>query len=142
MLAETKEKLEQKIKELEVKLHGAEIDVAEAVEHGTWHDNFAFEQSQQTRDFYQSQLNDLRQKFKNAELIKPNTDVSKVCLGHKVVLIDGKKEIVYTIVGELDSDLNRGLISYTSPVGKELLGKSVGEKTASGLTVTEIALPV
>ncbi len=50
--------------------------------------------------------------------------------GSRVVLYDYEedKEIEYRLVSSEESDLSRGLISVTSPIGKSLLGKQVGEE--------------
>ncbi len=138
LLAETRGKLELKIKELQAKMHEADIEIGEAADHGTWHDNFSYEQAHQKREFYEIQINELKEKLKSAEIIKPNPDTSVVCLGHKVTLETGKS---YTIVGEMDTDLDKGLISFTSPIGKELIGKRVGDKVGNSEKISAILLP-
>ena len=57
--------------------------------------------------------------------------------GAKVIataLRDAGMEVIYTLVAESEADLKTGKISVTSPIGKGLLGKSVGE-------VAEITVP-
>ncbi|HWJ27747.1 MAG TPA: GreA/GreB family elongation factor, partial [Flavisolibacter sp.] len=45
----------------------------------------------------------------------------------KVTNLNTKKQVTYQIVSEKEADLKAGKISYTSPIGKGLLGKQIGE---------------
>ena len=66
----------------------------------------------------------------NAKIVDPGTlDTSKVTILTKVTITNlaTKKTIVYQIVGEKEADLKLGKISASSPIGKGLLGKVVGE---------------
>ncbi|MBD0376789.1 MAG: GreA/GreB family elongation factor, partial [Flavisolibacter sp.] len=58
-----------------------------------------------------------------------NIDTSKVSILTKVKLtnLNTKKQVIYQIVSEKEADLKAGKISVTSPIGKGLLGKQVGE---------------
>lgn len=68
----------------------------------------------------------------------------KVRVGTKVKLYDEEfdEEVEYSIVGSLESDPNKGLISNESPIGKAIMGKKVGEKveieTPSGTIVMKV----
>ena len=67
-----------------------------------------------------------------------------VSVGNKVKLYDEEfdEELEYTIVGSLECDPNKGLISNESPIGKAIMGKKVGEKveieTPSGIIVMKV----
>jgi transcription elongation factor GreA len=54
----------------------------------------------------------------------------RVAYGSRVLLYDyaAEKEVRYTLVSPEESDLTQGLISISSPIGRSLLGKSVGEE--------------
>ena len=73
----------------------------------------------------------------NARIIdESQLDVSKVLVLSTVKLknLANKMEITYTLVAESEADLKAGKISVSSPIGKGLLGKSVGE-------IAEIKVP-
>ena len=65
-----------------------------------------------------------------------DVDISKVSILStvKVTNMNSKKTVVYQIVSENEADIKQGKISVTSPIGKGLLGKVIGE-------VAEIAAP-
>ena len=66
----------------------------------------------------------------NAKIVDPGTlDISKVTILTKVTITNlaTKKTITYQIVGEKEADLKIGKISASSPIGKGLLGKVIGE---------------
>ncbi len=128
LTAETKKKLETKLQELQAKIHEADIEIGEAVEHGTWHDNFSYEQAHQKREFYEIQIRDLKQKLAYVELIIPNQDTTKIGIGHKATLEFQGQQKTYTVLGELDSDSQKNFISYISPIGQQLMEKKVGDK--------------
>ena len=67
----------------------------------------------------------------NAHVIDPSTlnERGKVVFGATVELIniDTDEEVVYQIVGALESDIKAGLLSISSPTARALIGKEVGE---------------
>ena len=66
----------------------------------------------------------------NARILdEKNIDTSKVSILTNVTLtnLNTKKKVTYKIVSENEADLKQGKISVTSPIGKALLGKVVGE---------------
>jgi transcription elongation factor GreA len=68
---------------------------------------------------YESQL-------RRAIIIKPQKS-DKVQLGNIVTISDGKKQKTYTILGSMETDPQKGIISQNSPLGEQLIGKSVGD---------------
>jgi transcription elongation factor GreA len=65
-----------------------------------------------------------------ARIVDESTiDISKVTILTKVKVtnLDTKKQVTYQIVSEKEADLKQGKISVTSPIGKGLLGKHIGE---------------
>ncbi len=62
-------------------------------------------------------------------LMKQRIDTSKVSILTKVTLTNlaNKKQVTYKIVSEHEADLKAGKISVTSPIGKGILGKKVGD---------------
>ncbi|PWB82652.1 MAG: transcription elongation factor [Methylocystaceae bacterium] len=64
----------------------------------------------------------------SAEVIHPIADTSQVRFGHHVVIEhEGGKRQGFRLVGEDEADPAKGLIPYVAPLGKALLGKSVGD---------------
>jgi len=65
----------------------------------------------------------------SAEVVQTIADHSHVRFGHRVVVeLDSGEKRVFRLVGEDEADPAQGLIPYVAPLGKALLGKSVGEK--------------
>lgn len=65
----------------------------------------------------------------SAEVIHPIADHSHVRFGHRVVVkLDDGETRSFRLVGEDEGDPSRGLIPYVAPLGKALMGKSVGDK--------------
>jgi len=82
-------------------------------------------------------ISKLEEVYSNARLIdESNLDLSKVLVLSKVKIKNQANgmELNYTLVAESEADLKTGKISVTSPIGKGLLGKSVGE-------IAEITVP-
>ena len=74
--------------------------------------------------------------FYDYKLTAKDIDLSKVSVLSKVKVLNHttKKSIEYFLVSEKEADLKQGKISVTSPIGKGLLGKKIGE-------VVEISVP-
>jgi len=75
--------------------------------------------------------------IKNAEVREPKDNYS-VQIGLTVVLDENGKTKKYQIVGSYESNPEEGKISYISPVGKQLLGKKIGEKIEIGIEPNEV----
>lgn len=71
-------------------------------------------------------------------VIKEATQSEIVEIGSSVVLFDGKAEVTYQIVGGEESNPSEGKISHRSPLGRELIGKKVGEKVSISVPVGTI----
>jgi transcription elongation factor GreA len=106
-------------------------EILKARAHGDLRENAEFHAAKERQRYVDSRLSKL--KFRLAELSM--VDLSKiprdrVGLGSKVVVLDVKKdeEISYKLVASEESDVANGLISTSSPIGKGLLGKMVGDE--------------
>ena len=67
----------------------------------------------------------------NAQVIDPSTlPHDKVSFGSTITILNlnTDKEVVYTIVGTTESNPSKGLISFNSPLAKELIGKEEGDE--------------
>lgn len=130
----TKDTLDQMIAELNhLKGHGrSEIAkaIAEAREKGDLKENAEYDAAKEAQGHHEARISVLETAVINARVLDINDiDLSKVSILSKVKITNmgTKKSIEYQIVSENEADLKQGKISITSPIGKGLLGKKVGE---------------
>ena len=130
----TKETLEQMKEELNMlKTTGrAEIarQIAEAREKGDLKENAEYDAAKEAQGHHEAKIAHLQTALMSARVIDAkDIDVSKVSVLSKVGVTNmtSKKTMVYQLVSEREADLKQGKISVTSPIGKGLLGKHIGE---------------
>lgn len=130
----TKETLEQMKSELHqmrsVERPAASRAIAEAREKGDLKENAEYDAAKEAQGLLEARIAGLEGQIATARIIDESTiDTSKVSILTKVKVtnLNTKKEVTYQIVSEKEADLKAGKISYTSPIGKGLLGKHVGE---------------
>ena len=104
--------------------------ITEARAHGDLSENAEYHAAKERQGWVHARLAQLNQRMREVSMI----DVSKiphdrVGLGSRVVVLDLKKdeEITYRLVTSEDVDVSKGLISTSSPIGRGLLGKQVGD---------------
>lgn len=115
----------------------ASQDIAEARDKGDLSENAEYDAAKEAQGMLEMKISKLEEIFANARLIDETTlDLSKVLVLSTVRIknITTGVEMKYTLVSENEADLKTGKISVTSPIGKGLLGKSVGE-------IAEIIVP-
>ncbi|MCE3036409.1 transcription elongation factor GreA [Helicobacter anatolicus] len=120
-----------------------EIDTAR--DYGDLKENAEYHAAKEKQLFIEARINELTLLLANAQIIDPSTlSHDKVSFGSsvKILNLDTEKTFCYTIVGVVESDPSRGLISIASPIAKNLIGKSVGDEVSivlpSGETDFEI----
>jgi len=130
----SKETLEQMKEELQqLKTSGrAEIarQIAEAREKGDLKENAEYDAAKEAQGHHESKIAQLEAIIMTARTIEAkDIDTSKVSVLSKVKLTNlaNNKIVEYYLVSEKEADLKSGKISVTSPIGKGLLGKVVGE---------------
>ncbi len=130
----TKETLQQMRDELtKLKTEGrAEIarQIAEAREKGDLRENAEYDAAKEAQGYHEAKIAQLEAAIMSARIIDAkDIDTSKVSILSrvKVTNLANKKTMEYQIVSENEADLKLGKISVTSPIGKGLLGKEVGE---------------
>jgi len=108
--------------------------IAEAREHGDLKENAEYHAAKEQQGFIEGRIKELEGKLSNLQVIDvTNVDArGKIIFGSTVELVDDAdgKEIVYKIVGEDEADIKTGLISYTSPIARALIGKNEGDVVA------------
>lgn len=130
----TKETLAQMKEELtKLKSSGrAEIarQIAEAREKGDLKENAEYDAAKEAQGHHEAKIAQLESAIVSARVIDAkDIDISKVSILSKVTVTNlaNKKTVVYQIVSEKEADLKLGKISVTSPIGKGLLGKVIGD---------------
>ena len=119
--------------------------IEEARAHGDLSENAEYHAAKERQGQIEASIAELEDRLSRAQVIDP-TKLSgdKVVFGATVTLIDeDDKSVVYQIVGQYEADVKSGRISYTSPIGKALIGRSVGDEveviTPGGEKYFEIA---
>jgi transcription elongation factor GreA len=128
----TKEGLAQLRQEFDKLVNNKRPEVVERIknarEQGDLSENSEYTAAREELNFIDGRISELEEIIKSAKLITNHSRNSAVDLGCRVTLtINGKKEI-FSIVGEWEADPKEKKISHSSPLGKALLGKRVGEK--------------
>lgn len=130
----TKETLEQMKQELQhlkgVERPAASRAIAEAREKGDLKENAEYDAAKEAQGLLEAKIAQLEGQVATARIVDESTiDISKVTILTKVRVTNlaTKKQMTYQIVSEKEADLKLGKISSTSPIGKGLLGKTVGE---------------
>jgi transcription elongation factor GreA len=103
--------------------------IEEARAHGDLSENAEFDAAKDRQGFIEGRIGELIFKLANADVIDPDTlSKDKAVFGCTVVLenIDTGKEVQYRLVGPEESDIDKGKISVSSPLGKAIIGKKPG----------------
>ncbi len=104
--------------------------IAEAREKGDLKENAEYDAAKEAQGMLEARIKQLEGIIATARILdETNIDTSKVSILTKVTLtnLGTKKGVTYQIVSEKEADLKLGKISVTSPIGKGLLGKAVGD---------------
>jgi transcription elongation factor GreA len=104
--------------------------IAEARAHGDLSENAEYHAAKEQQSFIEGRIQELKAKIAMADVIDPSKiKQSKAGFGAKVRVLDieADEEYVFTLVGTEEADVKSGKISLTSPVGKALIGKEVGD---------------
>jgi transcription elongation factor GreA len=131
MLAEGYQKLQVQVRHLKSVERPQVIDaIEEARAHGDLSENAEYHAAKERQGQIEAQIADLEDRLSRAMVIDPTTlSGEKVVFGATVHLIDeNDKKIVYQIVGETEADARVGRISYSSPLGRALIGRVVGDE--------------
>jgi len=129
--AETLEQMKVELQRMKgVERPAASRAIAEAREKGDLKENAEYDAAKEAQGMLEAKIALLESQVASARVVDESTiDTSKVSILTKVKVINlsTKKEMTYKIVSEKEADLKAGKISITSPIGKGLLGKKVGD---------------
>jgi transcription elongation factor GreA len=130
----TKETLEQMKIDLQrmkgVDRPAASRAIAEAREKGDLKENAEYDAAKEAQGLLEAKIAALDGLMANIRVLdESNIDTSKVSILTKVTLtnVNTKKQVTYQVVSEKEADLKAGKISVSSPIGKGILGKHVGD---------------
>ena len=119
--------------------------IAEAREHGDLSENAEYHAAKEQQSFIEGRILEIEDKLRRAEVIDPSKiNSDKIIFGATIDLFDENSgsEITFKIVGVDETNVEKGLISVSSPVARSLMGKSVGDiaevNTPGGKTIYEI----
>jgi transcription elongation factor GreA len=140
------EKLKAELHELRTKGR-ADIarQIAEAREKGDLSENAEYDAAKEAQGLLELKIAKLEELLGNARLLdEANIDLNKVSILSKVRIKNKKTkaEMTYTLVSQEEADLKAGKISVESPIGKGLLGKSVGEVAKIQVPAGEIEVEI
>jgi transcription elongation factor GreA len=106
--------------------------IAEARAHGDLKENAEYHAAKEQQGFIEGRIKEIEGKLSHIQVIDVTTVNAggKVVFGATVELYDVTKEkaTTYRIVGEDEANISKGLISYTSPIARALIGKIEGDE--------------
>ncbi len=105
--------------------------IAEARAHGDLRENAEYHAAKEEQGFIEARIKQIDGVLSNAEIIDVTalTKTGKVVFGATVELIDedSGKQVAYRIVGEDEADIGSGLLSFSSPIARALIGREEGD---------------
>lgn len=131
-MEDLKKKLQEEISALEYELRNElPKEILKARAHGDLRENAEFHDAKERQRFVDARLAQLRKRLADLALVDlTKIPRDRVGLGSTVVVFDVNKgeEATYKLVTSEETDVNNGLISTSSPIGRGLLGKQVGDE--------------
>ncbi len=126
-----KKKLQDEIDALNYELHNQlPMEIRKAREHGDLSENAEYHAAKERQGMVNARLNQLVRRLSEMSMVDfSKIPQDRVGLGSKVVLLDVNKdeELTYTLVTSEEADAATGRISTSSPIGRGLIGKEVGD---------------
>ena len=146
MTDQLRKKLQEEVDALEHELvHGLPKEIKRAAALGDLSENAEYHMAKQRQEFVNARLGQLKKRMGELAMVNlDNIPKDKVGFGSTVVVYEEAKdaELTYKLVTSEESDVEKGLISTTSPIGRALLGKEVGDEatvvTPTGKRLLEI----
>jgi len=141
------ELLKEELKQLKSVERPAVVQaIAEARAQGDLSENAEYDAAKEKQGFIEGRIAEIESKLAQAQVIDPTTlNVGeRIVFGATVVLEDqdSGEQVTYQIVGEDEADIKDGLVSFSSPIGRALISKEVGDvaeyKAPAGIRSYEI----
>jgi transcription elongation factor GreA len=131
MQEQVKRKLQDEIDALEYELnHELPKELKKAVALGDLSENAEYHMAKQRQEFVRARLGNLKKRMGDLSLMNlANIPRDRAAIGSTLRVYDSTKaeEIEYKLVTTEESDVKKGLISTTSPIGRALMGKKTGD---------------
>jgi transcription elongation factor GreA len=131
MTEHVKRKLQDEIDALEHELnHELPKELKKAVALGDLSENAEYHMAKQRQEFVRARLGNLKKRMGDLSLINmANIPKDRAAIGSTLKVYDSSKEqeLEYKLVTSEESDVAKGLISTTSPIGRALMGKRPGD---------------
>ncbi|MDX1500400.1 MAG: transcription elongation factor GreA [Woeseiaceae bacterium] len=126
------ELLQKELKELKSVRRPAVIQaIAEARAHGDLRENAEYHAAKEEQGFIEARIKEIEGKLSHLQVIDVTAVDARgrIVFGSTVELYDEEADatIVYKIVGEDEADIKKGLVSYTSPIARALIGNNEGD---------------
>ena len=126
------EKLREQLHELKtIERPRITAAIAEARAHGDLSENAEYHAAREQQSFMEGRINKIESTLADVQIIDVRGifERDKIVFGATVTIlnIDSNEEVTYQIVGELEADINIGLISISSPIARSLIGKKIGD---------------
>lgn len=126
------------LRRLEDELHDLKVNqrkevaqkIKEAREQGDLSENAEYDSAKDEQRDIEARIEEIEKILKNAEVVvEDEVDVNVINIGCKITILDMEfnEELEYKLVGSTEANSLRGKISNESPLGKELIGKKVGD---------------
>ncbi len=130
MLAEGYERLQAEVRVLKNERPSIIDSIEEARAHGDLSENAEYHAAKERQGQVEAMIAEIDDRLSRAMVIDPKTlSGDKVIFGATVTLLDeNQKKVIYQVVGQTEADAKVGRISYSSPLGRALIGRSVGEE--------------
>ncbi len=126
-----KKKIQEEIELLEHELnHELPRELKKAVAMGDLSENAEYHMAKQRQEFVRARLGQLKKRMADLSLVNMNNiPRDRAALGSTLKVYDSTKDeqIEYRLVTSEESDVSKGLISTSSPIGRALMGKKVGD---------------
>ena len=119
--------------------------IKEAREQGDLSENAEYDAAKDEQRDIEARIEEVEKILKNEEVVvEDEVDIDKISIGCKVKILDCEydEELVYKIVGSTEANSLKGKISNESPVGKQLLGKKVGDEVVVETEMGELRYKV
>jgi transcription elongation factor GreA len=128
-----KKKLQEEIDLLEHELqHELPKELKKAVAMGDLSENAEYHMAKQRQEFVRARLGQLKSRMADLSLVNmSNIPRDRAAIGSTVKVYDSTKdeEIEYKLVTSEESDVSQGKVSTSSPIGRALMGKKIGDST-------------
>ena len=146
LTSEGLKKLEDELEDLiVVKRKEVAQKIKEAREQGDLSENAEYDAAKDEQRDIEARIEEIEKILKNAEIVdedEVNTDTINVGCQVKILDCEFDEELIYKIVGSTEANSLKGKISNESPVGKQLLGKNVGDEVVVETEMGELRYKV